>query len=274
VTANPELFWGLRGGGGGFGVISSFMFRLHSVSTVLGGLIMYPRNQAATMLRNYRAFMATAPQDVTANCALATTSPDGTPVVAVALCYSGDISEGERVIDPLRSFGSPFLDTIQRMPFPDVQRMFDQSHPPGTYNYWKSTFVNSLSDDVIDTFVEHGNLARSSLSCSFVEFYGGGGARDGHPDTAFSQRKAEYNILMMAQWSDPGESEQHVSWAGKFWEAMRPYSSGSHLLNLSSDTSEDAARAMFGGNYERLVALKSKYDPRNLFVGSEYRSAR
>ncbi len=268
-TANPDLFWGLRGGGGGFGVVSSFLFRLHPVSTVLGGLIMYPRNQAHVVLRNYRAFMKTAPQDLTAYCALAT-APDGRPVIAVALCYSGNLSVGERVLQPLRSFGSPILDAIQPMPLPAVQKMFDQSFPTGTYNYWKSTFVKSISDDVLDTIVEHGNRATSPLSSSIVEFYGGAATRDGHPNTAFAQRQAEYNILMMAQWFDAAESEQHIGWARDFWHAMGPYSSGSHLLNLSSDTGEDAARAMFGGNYERLAALKSKYDPTNFFsLGSK-----
>jgi FAD/FMN-containing dehydrogenase len=263
-TANPDLFWGLRGGGGGFGVVSSFLFRLHPVSSVLGGLILYPRDQARDVLRNYRAFMKTAPQDLTAYCALAT-APDGKPVIAVALCYSGDLSEGEQVLQPLRTFGSPILDAIQRMPLPAVQKMFDQSFPTGTGNYWKSTFVKSISDDVLDTFLEHGNRAMSPLSSSVVEFYGGAATRDGYPDTAFAQRQAEYNVLMMAQWFDAAESERHIAWARDFWEAMRPYSSGSHLLNLSSDTGEDAARATFGGNYERLAALKSKYDPTNFF---------
>jgi FAD/FMN-containing dehydrogenase len=264
-TAHSDLFWGLRGGGGGrFGAVSSFLFRLQPVSTVLGGVILYPRDEARAVLRNYREFMRTAPQDLTAYCALAT-APDGRPVTAIALCYSGDLSEGERVLQPLRSFGSPILDDIQRMPFPVIQKMFDPSFPIGTYNYWKSTFVKSISDDVLDTFVEHGNRAKSPLSSSVIEFYGGAATRDDHLDTAFAQRQAEYNILMAAQWFPAGESEQHVAWARDFWEAMRPYSSGTHLLNLSSDTGEDAARVMFGGNYERLAALKSKYDPTNFF---------
>ncbi len=263
-TANPDLFWGLRGGGGGFGVVSSFLFRLHPVSIVLGGLILYPRDQARDVLRNYRAFMKTAPQDLTAYCALAT-APDGKPAIAVALCYSGDLAEGEHVLQPLRTFGSPILDAIQPMPLPAVQKMFDQSFPTGTYNYWKSTFVKSINDDVLDTIVEHSNRAGSPLSSSIVEFYGGAATRDGHPDTAFAQRQAEYNILMMAQWFDAAESERHIAWARDFWNALRPHSSGSHLLNLSSDTGEDAARAMFGDSYERLTALKSKYDPTNFF---------
>jgi FAD/FMN-containing dehydrogenase len=264
-TINPDLFWGLRGGGGGLGVVSSFLFRLHPVSIVLGGLILYRRNQAGAVLRNYRTFMKTAPQDLTAYCALVT-APDGMPVIGVALCYSGDLSEGERVLQPLRTFGSPILDTIQPMPFPAVQKMLDRSFLNGTYNYWKSTFVKTISDAALDTIVEHDDRAGSPLSSSVVEFYGGAATLAGYPDTAFGQRQAEYNIVMAAQWTDAAESERHIAWAREFWTAMKAYSSGVQLLNLTSDTGEDAARAVFGRNYERLAALKSRYDPTGFFV--------
>ena len=261
---NPDLFWALRGGGGGLGVVSSFLFQLHPVSIVLGGLILYPRDEASAVLRNYRAFMNTAPQDLTAYCALVT-APDGMPVVAIGLCYSGDIAEGERVLRPLRAFSSPILDTIQSLPLPAAQRMIDPLFQYGAHNYWRSTFVTAISDDVLDTVVRHGNRAESSLSITVVEFYGGAATRAGHPVTAFAQREAEYNILMMAQWTDIAETERHVAWACDFTDAIEPYSSGVQLLNLTSETNESACRAMFGGHYERLAALRARYDPTNLF---------
>jgi hypothetical protein len=261
---NPDLFWALRGGGGSFGVVSSFQYRLHPVSIVLSGLILYPRDQAGAVLRHYRSFMTTAPEELTAYSALIST-PEGVPVVGVALCNCGDLAEGERVLKPLRGFGAPILDAVQPMQFPAMQNMLEGAYPDRTYNYWKSTFLKTISDEALDTIIEHGNRARSPLSGVVVEFYGGAATRAGHPDTAFAQRQAEYNIVISAQWTDAAQSEQHTGWARDLWSALKPYSSGTQVLNLTSDTGEDAVRAMFGRNYARLVELKAKYDPTNFF---------
>ena len=208
--------------------------------------------------------MTTAPEELTAYGGLIWT-PEGAPVVGVALCYCGDIAEGERVLKPLRAFGSPIVDAIQPMPFPAMQKLLDGAYPDRTYNYWKSTFLKALSDEALDVIIDHGNRGPSPLSGIVIEFYGGAATRVGPGDTAFVQRQAEYNIVISAQWTDVADSEQHAGWARNLWNALKSYSSGGQVLTLTSDTGEDAIRAGFGGNYARLAELKAKYDPTNFF---------
>jgi FAD/FMN-containing dehydrogenase len=261
---NPDLFWGLRGGGGNFGIVTSFLFRAWPVSTVLGGLIVYPRDQAGAVLRHYRDFVATAPEDITAYGAVMST-PDGTPAVAIIVCHSGDPAEAERAVRPLRAFGTPLQDTVQRIPFPQMQKLLDEASPEGTYNYWKGTFVEQLSDAAIDLIVDHCRHMHSPLSAVVVEYYGGPAGRVGTAETAFAQRQAQYNVGIMAQWTDPAGGDPHVDWARRFWDAMRPHSSGNYLLNFISEEPADMIRAAFGANHARLVELKKKYDPTNFF---------
>jgi FAD/FMN-containing dehydrogenase len=261
---NPDLFWALRGGGGNFGVVASFLFKAYPVHTVLGGLIVYPRAQAVAVLRNYRDFMRTAPEDLTVYSAMVST-PDGQPAIAVVPCYSGDLAEGERVLAPLRAFGEPIVDAVQQLPFPQMQQLLDGAFPDGMRNYWKSTFLKELSDAAIETIVAQGNRMRSPLSSIVVEFYGGAAGRVGPGESAFAQRQAEYDVGFMAQWADAAEDEEHMAWTRGAWEAMRPYSSGGYLLNFLAEESPDIVRAAFGANYDRLAALKLRYDPRNFF---------
>jgi FAD/FMN-containing dehydrogenase len=261
---NPDLFWALRGGGGNFGIVTSFLFRAQPISTVLGGLIVHSREQAGAVLRHYRDFMASAPEELTAYAALMST-PDGQPATAVIPCYCGDPAEGERVMAPLRRFGSPLMDAVQAMPFPAMQKLLDAAFPDGTRNYWKSTFIKELSDAAIDVVVAHANRMQSPLSGVVVEFYGGAAGRVGPTETAFAQRRGEYDIGFMAQWTDPAEDAAHMAWARDAWEAMRPHSSGGYLLNFLSEENPDVIRAAFGDNYERLAQLKRQYDPTNFF---------
>jgi FAD/FMN-containing dehydrogenase len=261
---NADLFWGLRGGGGNFGIVTSFLYRAHPVSTVLGGLILHARDQAGAVLRHYRAFMASAPEELTAYAGLLST-PDGVPAVGVLLCYCGVLAEGERILRPLRSFGSPIVDAVQPMPFPAMQKLLDDAFPDGTQNYWKSTFLKELSDEAIDVIVEHGNRAQSPLSAVVVELYSRAAGRIGQADTAYAHRQAEYNVGIMAQWTDPAESESHIGWARELSDALKPYSSGGYLSNFTSDENPESVAAAFGGNHARLVELKTKYDPTNLF---------
>ena len=160
---HPDLFWALRGGGGNFGIVTCFTFRAHPVSTVLGGLIVHPRERAGELLRFYRDFMASAPEELAVYCAFVTT-PDGVPAVAAIACWCGETAEGERVLEPLRAFGPPMLDAVQPMPFPEMQRILDGAFPDGTYNHWKASFVPKLGDELIDVLVEHANRMRSPLS--------------------------------------------------------------------------------------------------------------
>ena len=259
---NTDLYWALRGGGGNFGIVTSFLFQGHPVDTVLGGLIVHARDQARDVIRHYRDFLASAPEELTAYAALLCT-PDGEPAVGVIPCYCGDLSEGERVIKPLREFGSPLLDAIQPMPFPVMQKLLDDAFPDGTQNYWKSTFVTELSDEVIDLIVEGANKAQSPLSAVVIEFYGGAAGRVGTSETAFAQRQSEYDIGIMAQWTDPAENDIHIGWARDLSDALSPYSSGGYLLNFLSEESPDTIKSAFGDNYSRLAEVKKKYDPEN-----------
>jgi hypothetical protein len=264
ANENEDLFWALRGGGGNFGVVTSFEFRVHPVRTVLGGLVMYPRDRAAEVLRFYRDFTRSAPEELTAYAALLHT-PDGIPAVAVIACYCGDLTEGEKVFKSLRTFSSPMVDAIQPMPFPQMQTSLDAAFPGGNHNYWKSTFLRELSDDAIAILVEHANRATSPLSGVVIEYYGGVASRIGVSETAFAQRQAQYSVLILAQWVDPGESHHHIEWARGLSDSMRPFSSGAYFLNYLGEEGEDAIKAAFGSNYDRLMAVKKKYDPKNFF---------
>jgi len=264
ANENEDLFWALRGGGGNFGVVTSFAFRVHPVSTVLGGLVIYPRDRAVEVFRFYRDFTQSAPEELTAYCALMYT-PDGIPAVAVIACYCGDLTEGEKVFKALRAFGSPMLDEIQPMPFPQMQTLLDAAFPDGNQNYWKSTFLRELSDDAIAVLVEHANRATSPLTGVTIEFYGGAASRVGVSESAFAQRQARYDLVIVAQWVDPGESQRHIGWARGLAEAMRPFSSGAYFLNFLGEEGEDTIKAAYGPNYDRLMAVKKKYDPKNFF---------
>jgi hypothetical protein len=264
ANENEDLFWALRGGGGNFGVVTSFEFRVHPVSTVLGGLVIYPRDRAVEVLRFYRDFTQSAPEELTAYCALMHT-PDGIPAVAVIACYCGDLTEGEKVFKRLRAFGSPMLDEIQPMPFPQMQTLLDAAFPDGNQNYWKSTFLHELSDDAIAVLVEHANRATSPLTGVTIEFYGGAAGRVGVSESAFAQRQAQYDLVIVAQWVDPGESQRHIGWARGLADSMRPFSSGAYFLNFLGEEGEDTIKAAYGPNYDRLMAVKKKYDPKNFF---------
>jgi FAD/FMN-containing dehydrogenase len=260
---NPDLFWALRGGGGNFGVVTSFEYRLHPVRTVLGGMIVHPRSQAKEVLRFSRDFVQKAPEELAVYSALLH-PPDGTPAIAIVACYCGDHADGEALLKPLRTFGSPLLDAIQPMPFPQMQSLLDDAFPSGNQNYWKSTFLRQFSDEAIDVLVEHANSATSPLTVIVVEYYGGAASRVGESETAFAHRGAEFDIGILAQWVDPKESPQHIAWARGLFEALRPLSSG-YLLNFLGEEDDETIRSAFGPNYKRLREVKKKYDPENFF---------
>lgn len=261
---HPDLFWALRGGGGNFGVVTNFTFRATPLSTILGGLLVHPREKAGDVLRFYREFMAGAPEELTVYAGILTT-PDGMPAVALICCWCGDLAEGENVLAPLRSYGPPLLDAVQPMPFPAMQRVLDGAFPDGSQNYWKASFVPALTDDVIDLLVEHGNRMRSPMSTIVVEFYGGAPGRVATRESAFVQRGAEFNIGMIAQWTDARETATHVAWVRNMYDAFEPHSNGMHLLNFQSEPAEEMVRTSFSANYERLAKVKRIYDPHNFF---------
>jgi hypothetical protein len=265
VDENGDLFWALRGGGGNFGVVTSFQYRLHALSTVLGGLIIHPRSAARDVIRFHRDFVASAPEELTSYVALLT-APDGHPVVVLASCYCGDLREGERVLRPMREFGSPLVDDMKPMPYAGVQGLFGPAFPWGRRNYWKSSFLRELPDAAVNVVVEQADQRQSPLSAVVLEYYGGAASRVASDATAFPHREAIYNFVVLGQWTDAAEDPAHIGWARDCWEAVRPWSSGAVYMNaLSDDEGAKGVRDAYGANYPRLAALKAALDPKNLF---------
>lgn len=264
ASENDDLFWALRGGGGNFGIVTSFEFQAHPVTTVLGGLLLYPRAVAVDVIRHFRDFMSSAPDELTAYVALLH-GPDGSPLVGVIPCYCGNIAEGERLLQPLRKFGSPILDGIQAMPFPAMQSLLGPSFPDGNQNYWKSTMQRELPDAAISAIVEHANSLPSPLSFTVLEYYGGAAGRISNEATAFPHRNLPWDILFIAQWTDPGQTNLHRDWARSGEEILRPFSQNAHLLSALDVEADDVIKSAFGGNLARLAVIKKKYDPANFF---------
>lgn len=265
LDSNQDLFWAIRGGGGNFGVVTSFQYRLHEVPTILGGLVIHPRSAARDVIRFHRDFITSASEDLTSYVGLLT-APDGNPVVVLASCYSGDLREGERVLRPLREFGSPIVDAMQPMPYAGVQGLFGPLFPWNNRNYWKSAYLRDVPDAAIDAVVEQANRCQSTLSAVVIEYYGGAVSRVAPDATAFSHREANFNILFVAQWREAAEDALHVQWARDCWAAVNPWASGALYMNaLSEGESAQAVRQAYGANYPRLAALKAQLDPKNLF---------
>ena len=264
TSENQDLFWGLRGGGGNFGVVASFEFQARPVRTVLGGMILYPRAAATDVLRHYRDFIPTAPDELTAYAGLLH-APDGTPITAIIACYCGSVDEGERVLQPLRKFGSPIADMMQPMPFPGLQSMLGPGYPDGNQNYWKSTLLREIPDDAIRAIVAQGNAMQSPLSALVIENYGGAASRVPKDATAYPHRDVPWDVLFIAQWTNPAETATHRDWARAGEEMLRPYGSDAHLLGALDVESDDVVSTAFGQNLARLAAVKKKYDPANFF---------
>ena len=264
ASENEDLFWALRGGGGNFGVVTSFEFQAHPVATVLGGLLLYPRAVAVEVIRHFRDYITSAPDELTAYAALLH-GPDGSPLVGVIPCYCGNIEEGQRVLEPLRRFGNPVLDAIQPMPLPAMQSLLGPSFPDGNQNYWKSTLQRELPDDAISAIVEHTNRLDSPLSVVALEYYGGAAGRIPNEATAFPHRDLPWDILFIAQWTDPAQTNLHRDWARSGEEMLRPFSENAHLLSVLDVEADDVIKTAFGPNLSRLAAIKKKYDPTNFF---------
>jgi hypothetical protein len=265
ASENADLFWGLRGGSGNFGVVTSLEYRLHEVGPVLGGGVFYPAARAGEVLRFFREFAEVIPDELVIQAA-AINLPDGLPVFAVAACYCGSLSEGEKVLKPLRTFDSPVADILGTVSYLQIQSLFDPFFPPGRYTYVKSSFVRTLNDEVIETLAEYAKTRPSPYSFApGIEHWHGAATRVGVTDTAFPHRQHSYNFMAWSNWADPSESEKNVRWTRAFWEAMRPFLVEGSYGNYVSDEGDAFARAAYGPNYERLVALKNKYDPTNFF---------
>jgi FAD/FMN-containing dehydrogenase len=265
ASENADLFWGLRGGSGNFGIVTSLEYRLYEVGPVLGGGVFYPVAKAGEVLRFFREFAQTIPDELVIQAA-ALTLPDGVPVFAIAACYCGSLSEGEKVLKPLRTFGSPVADILNAMSYVQVQTLFDPFFPPGRYTYVKSNFIRTLNDEVIETLAEYAKTRPSPYSFApGIEHWHGAATRVGPTETAFPHRQHSFNFMAWSNWADPSDSEKNIKWTRAFWEAMRPLLVEGSYGNYVSDEGDAFARAAYGPNYDRLVKLKNKYDPKNFF---------
>jgi hypothetical protein len=272
---NPELFWGLRGGGGNFGVVTTFHFQLHPVGPiVLGGLLMHPAAAGGELVRFWRDFMLRAPDEVGSGLAFITAPPEefvpepvrGQPVIGVVVLYAGDPAEGERVLQPLREFGPPGMDMVQPMPYVAVQQLLDPANPHGMYNYWSGDFLGALPDEAVDALVARATKPVSPLTQIIVIAGGGAVAAVDEDATAFGQRTAPFNMHYLSMWSDPDDAPRNVAYTRDLAGAMKPWTTGRVYLNFIGDEGPGRVEAAFGPEkYVRLQALKREWDPTNLF---------
>jgi FAD/FMN-containing dehydrogenase len=269
-TASPagdkDLFWALRGGGGNFGVVTSLEYRLHPVTTVLGGLVIHPLDQARDLLRFYRDFCAGLPDEAEAYAGLLT-SPDGHPVAALILGYNGPIADGEKVLAPARRFGRPVADLVGPMPYGVRQTLLDEPNARhGLHRYWRSAFTPQLGDELIDALVDGASRFTSPLSALVFFCMHGAATRVPPTETAFAARRPVWDVDVIGQWSDGAESARHVGWVRSVWGTIEPYLEDSGYVNhLAEDDRPEKVRASYGENYRRLRELKKVYDPTNLF---------
>lgn len=266
ASENEDLFWALRGGGGNFGVVTAFEYILHPVSQVLGGMVIYPLDQAAEVLRFYRDFCPTLPDEAEANAALLTT-PDGMPVAALLLGYNGSIEDGEKVLAPARRFGKPIADMVAPMPYSARQTMLDAPNAEhGLHRYWRSAFTEQISDRLIDELVAAAGKFSSPLSALIFFYMHGVSTRIPVSKTAFSARRPQWDFDAIGQWVDGSQSSTHIGWLRSIWSRVEPHLQGSVYINhVAADDLPEKVRASFGENYQRLRELKAKFDPTNFF---------
>jgi FAD/FMN-containing dehydrogenase len=273
---NPDLFWGLRGGGGNFGVVTSFEFRLHPLGPIVtAGMVAWPMDDAPEVLRLLRKVAAEAPDElgIMASLRLAPPLPVvpeelyGKPIVALVVCYAGPVEEGERVVRPIREFRTPVLDTVMPKPYVAHQKMFDPTAPHGLHYYWKSHKLPPLSDETVDVIVDHASRITSPLTTIPIFTQGGAVARVDEDATAFANRDAAHDINIVAAWQpDDPEPERHIEWVRTFFCALEPFSRGVYVNFTNDDTPDRVRDGAYGAEkWRRLVALKGKYDPTNFF---------
>jgi FAD/FMN-containing dehydrogenase len=261
---NEDLFWGIRGGGGNFGVVTSFEYRLHPVGPVLGGGLRYSAAEARDFLRFYHEFASSCPDELSTAASLGH-APDGGLVAGVAVCYCGGIEEGERVLRPLREFGSPLEDSIQPMPYRTLQSAPDAGFPFGRQHYWKSSWLKHPSDEAIEVMVGFVTEMPSPSSGVGLQQMHGAASRVDPAATAFPHRDEHYDFLILSQWGDPADSEENIRWTRELFEAMQPFFESGVYVNNLGEEGEDRVKEAYGEHYERLVALKNEYDPTNVF---------
>jgi FAD/FMN-containing dehydrogenase len=278
ATQNQDLFWGMRGGGGNLGIATSFKFKVHPVGTVLAGLVLHPVSQGKRALQHWREFSDKSPMELTGG-ALLFHPPAELPlppvlhaegVAAMGGVYSGSLDVGEQALRSLREFGPPAADLIQPMPYTAAQTMADFLWPRGFYNYWKSNFLNELSDGAIDTLLRFFATAPSRRTVVVLEHVGNSAMSQVSDDeTAFGDRNVNFNFLVTSLWTDPADSKVNIGWTREFFDAMKPFMSAAVYVNYMGDEGEERVKQSYGSKYERLAQLKRKYDPKNMFRNNQ-----
>ena len=265
---NSELFWGIRGAGANFGIVTSFQYQLHPVGPVVGGFVLYPFIQGKETLRFFHEFSATCPDEVS-TVGLLLSTPEGIPAVGIAACHTGSTDEGERILKPLRRFGFPLADLIARRRYTEMQSLFDQNWMPGQLNYWKTSLMRTPSDAAIEVLLEFAQKRPTPNSVIYFQQAHGAASRVEPSATAFAHRFDHYDAGPWAIWQDRADTDRCIRWARECWEALRPFYEPNAYVNAVddaiSDNDDERVRSAYGANFERLILLKNRYDPTNLF---------
>lgn len=265
--SHPDLFWAVRGGGGNFGIATSFQFRLHPVGpTIAGGLVAHPVAKAREVLRFFRERTRTAPDELTMFAGLVH-APDGSnvPLAAMLACHCGSLEEGTAAIQPIKDFGPPVMDAMGPIEYSQMNSMLDAGYPRGARNYWKSSFLDELTDDAIETMARSYETCPSPMAQVLLEHVHGAVSRVPADATAFPHRRDGYNFLLLTQWMDPADDARCIRWTRDTYAAMKPFTSDGRYMNYLDADDATGSAAAYGVNYGRLQQLKRKYDPENVF---------
>lgn len=273
ASENPDLFWALRGGGGNFGVVVSFLFRLNPVHTIYGGLMLWDWENSKEMLQWYHRFISTAPNSVYGFFGLLIVPPSdpfpaelhGKKVCGIVWCYTGDMQAAQQVFEPIRSFKKPVLDWVGPMPFTAIQTMFDGMYPAGMHWYWKALFVNDLDNACIDLHLKHAAQMPTVLSTMHLYPVDGAASKILKDETAWNYRDAKYCVVIIGVSPDAGVESSIIPWARDYWTALQPYSIGGAYINFIMDEGAESVKSNYGDNYKKLAQIKATYDPGNLF---------
>jgi FAD/FMN-containing dehydrogenase len=262
----PELFWALRGGGGNFGIAASLEFEVHPLDIVLGGIVAYPLADALQVFAAYQEVTADPPDELVSFFGLVH-APDGSgqQIVAVPVCHAGDLSTGEGLVKPVRTAATPLLDVIGPMPYPVVNTLLDGAFPKGARNYWKSAFFKELSADVIGLLVDAFERVPSPMSGLVIEHFHGAVTRVDPTATAYPHREPGFNLVLLGEWLDPADDAANVAWVRSTFDAVAPHTSDAVYVNYLGGDEPDRVRNAYGPNWERLVTLKRRWDPDNVF---------
>ncbi len=271
ASENADLFWGIRGGGGNFGIAASLEYDLHPVGPMIaGGVVAHLVQNARDVLRFFRDTCRSLPDEVMLAAGLQT-APDGSGAKLVGIIggHCGSLADGEAALRPVKQFGTPVMDALGPIPYSALNSMLDPAFPKGALNYWKSSFLTDLSDEAIAVIIDRFNACPSPMSHIVIEHFHGAASRVPMDQTACAMRLTGFNVVIISQWLDPAENDRHIAWGRDTYAALEPYWGSTRYVNyLDNDEAGDPAAAAYGPNYARLRALKTKYDPDNFFRGN------